>query len=119
MGILKIKLAGIYKITHSSGYYYIGKSVDIFSRWQSHYTSLKLKKHSSPSFLKLWNNSKIEDWTFEIIFYISKNDFKNNTSLKGKPLDKAFDKYLLAMEKTFMKKYSVNFALNKMNKSFS
>jgi len=116
---MKIPLAGIYKITHKSGYFYIGKSVDIFSRWSSHYTILKQTKHHSPAFQKLYSNSKVTDWTFEVLFTLSKTELKDKTGLKGAKLDRIFNSVLLSCEKDIMKRYSVKLALNKQNKSFS
>ena len=112
-------MAGIYKIEHISGYYYIGMSVDIFSRWSSHYTSIKMLTHSSTSFMDLWNSTKIVDWNFSIIEQVSLTKHKRDTSLKGKSLENSFRKLLLDKEKEQMKLYSINFSLNKSNKHFS
>ena len=123
----KIKLAAIYKIEHISGYYYIGMSVDVFSRWESHYTSIKTGSHSSPAFQKLWESTKPEEWSFTILEYISKTDFKKSIKLKKDPqlkvteksIDYLFRHELLIKEREWMNKYSRNFALNKDNKYFS
>lgn len=119
--IPKIKLAGIYLIVHKeSGMFYLGKSVDIFSRWSSHYTSLRFNKHSSKKFQQLWNKTKIEDWEWKIINYQSITEFKkNNPELKNKLVDKSFSKHLLQVEKMEMKNYSINLSLNSDNKHFS
>ena len=116
---IKIKLASIYKIEHISGYYYIGMSIDTFSRFSSHYTDIKMLNHSSISFQNLFNSTRIEDWTFSILEYISLTDHRLQTKLKGKPLQDSFRKLLLKKEKEWMKKHSINFCLNKNNKSFS
>jgi len=114
----KIKLASIYKIENNSGYYYIGMSIDTFSRWQNHYTDLKLNKHSSTDLKNLFKDTRIEDWTFSILEYISLTDHRLETKLKGKELEKSFRRNLLKREKFWMSQYSINFSLNKMNKNF-
>ena len=115
----QIKMAGIYLITHKSGYYYLGLSKDIFNRWQSHYTNIKLKKHSSTEFQSLWINSKPSDWSFSILEYVSITEYKKQSQMKGKSLETAFRRHLLKLEKEWMSKYSINWALNKDKKHFS
>lgn len=110
--MIKIKCGGIYKIEHNE-YYYIGKSRDIFSRFQSHYTSLYLKKSSSPKFQELFNNINISEWEFKILEYVSFTEFKSQTQSKGTKLIKEYDKYLFSREKYWMNQYSINFCLNK------
>lgn len=116
--MFKIKCGGIYIIS-CNGYYYIGMSVDIFSRFGSHYTQLKMNKHSSKKFQTLFNNTKIEEWTFGILEYISLTEFKGRTGLKGKALENGYRKFLLIKEKEWMSKYSINYSLNENNKNFS
>lgn len=115
----QIKLAGIYKIEHITGYYYIGLSVDIFNRWSSHYTNIKNLKHSSTEFQTLWVNSKPSDWSFSILEYVSITEYKKQSQKRGKSLDADFRKYLLKLEKQWMFKYSINYCLNKDKKHFS
>lgn len=115
----KVKLASIYKIEHKSGYYYIGCSNDSFSRWSSHYTSLRLKNHSSIDLQNLFNITNIEDWTFSILEYVSITEHRLETGLKGKSLIDSFRRLLLKKEKYWMSQYSINFALNKNKKYFS
>lgn len=117
--MFKIKLAGIYKIEHISGYYYIGKSVDVFSRFSSHYTQLKVSKHSSPKFNELWNLTSINEWSFSILEYVSLSQFKEENNIKGKLLTKTFNTYLLQREKHWMSLYSINYCLNKIDRYFS
>ena len=115
-----IKLAGIYKIENiNTGFYYIGMSVDIFSRWGSHYTSIKNKKHSSPLFTTHWLETEPQDWRFSILEYVSITEYKKEHQIKGKALEASFRKHLLAREKNHMSQYSINWALNKNNKHFS
>ena len=111
-------MAGIYKIEHISGYYYVGYSKSIFERWSSHYTSIKTNKHSSPEFQSLWLKTKPSEWSFSILEYISITDYKNLSQMKGKSLETGFRKLLLTKEKEWMKKYSINFSLNKDKKHF-
>lgn len=115
----QIKMAGIYKIEHISGYYYIGLSKDIFNRWQSHYTNIKLKKHSSLDFQNLWLNTKPFEWSFSILEYTSITEYKKQSQMKGKSLETTFRKLLIQKEKEWMSKHSINFALNANKKHFS
>jgi predicted GIY-YIG superfamily endonuclease len=118
--MIKIKCAGIYLITYKpTGHFYLGCSVSIFDRYSSHYTDIKMKKHSSTKFMDLFNSTKPEDWKWEIIDYISKSDFKREFGLKGKELDNQFRKHLLKREKYQMGLYSINLSLNKNNKNFT
>lgn len=113
-------MAGIYKIEHRSGFYYIGKSSDIFSRWGSHYSTMKIGKHSSPSLMNLWNSTEPTEWTFSILEYHSITEFKiAHPDLKGAELKKQFNRHQLAREKVIMKQHSINYSLNKDNKHFS
>lgn len=99
--------------------YYIGMSVDIFGRWGSHYSDIKMSKHSSPKLVKLWNSSQITDWEFKILEVISKTDYKKQTGFKGKKFNDSFRTLLLNKEREHMKLYSATYALNKDNKYFS
>lgn len=116
--MFKIKLASIYIISCGE-YYYLGYSTDTFSRWQSHYTQLKNKKHSSTNFQKLWDKTTPEQWDFRILEYVSLTQFKKEYNLKGKELDAKFRTLMLKKEKEWMSKYSITFCLNKANKYFS
>ena len=116
--MIKIKLAAIYKIEHISGYYYLGMTKDFFNRMQSHYTDIKMNRHSSTDFQNLFNSTRIEDWTFSILEYISTTNLKAQTKLKGKLFDTYLRGYLLQREKFHMSQHSINFALNKNKKHF-
>lgn len=109
----KIKLAGIYKIEIGE-YYYIGMSVDIFSRWSSHWTDYRTGNHVS-----LKTSIPVEEWKFSVLEKISLTDFKNSSGLKGKQLEDGFRNLLLKKEKEWMGKFSRNFALNKNSRYFS
>jgi len=122
----KIKVSGIYQIYNRiTEEYYIGYSLDILgSRWSAHYQDIVLGKHTSFK----CENFKIEDWDFRILEKVSKTEFKeelrNRLKEEGiKYSDKLFEnefrKLLLKKEKEWMSKYSVNFAINKNNKSFA
>lgn len=117
--MIKIKLGGIYKIEHISGYYYIGMSVDIFSRWSNHYTDIITGKHSSTELKELWLKTKPSEWTFSILEYVSITEYKKISQMKGKSLENGFRTFLLKKEKEWMSKYSVNFSLNKNKRYFS
>lgn len=116
--MFKVKMAAIYKIS-CNDYYYIGYSTDTYGRWQNHYTDLKNKKHSSTEFQKLWDITTPEDWTWQILEYVSITNFKKESNLKGKQLELKFRQHLLKLEKKYMSEYSINFCLNKDNKHFS
>jgi len=118
--MLRKKLAGIYKITHTpTEQYYIGMSVDIFNRWASHYTDIKISRHSSTALLELWNESTPTEWKWEILEHVSLSQFKQERKLKGKALEQAFRNHLLTLEKKWMKLHSSTFSLNKNKKHFS
>jgi hypothetical protein len=95
-------------------YYYIGMSVDIFSRWGSHWTDYRMGKHSS-----IKTSTPVEEWQFSILEKVSLTEFKKESGLKGKKLEDGFRSLLLKKEKEWMKKFSKNFALNANNRSFS
>ncbi len=115
----KIKLGGIYGIFHKeTGQYYIGSSVDIFSRWQNHYTLLITGKHHSPELQELFNQSTINDFEFIVLKYISRTELRNK-GLKGKLLEDSYRKLLLLEERNVMKVWSINLCLNKNKKYFS
>lgn len=115
-----VKMSGIYKITHKpSGMCYIGKSVDIFSRWSSHYTHIKTNKHSSPLFTFYWQRSKPSDWVFSILEIVDFEEYKRKNHLPSEFLQKSFDYYLIDLEKKYMSEHSRNFALNQDVKYFS
>lgn len=113
----KIKLATIYKIQIDE-YYYLGCSIDSFSRWQSHYTLLKMNKHHSPLLQKKFNELGVTSLTFSILEYISLTEYKKVSQIKGNALKIAFKRYILQREKYWMSKYSKNFCLNNDDKNF-
>lgn len=113
-----IKLIGIYKIEHKSGYYYIGMSKDMFNRWQNHFSQLKKHTHSSTKFQDLFDISIIEDWTFSVLYRLSRTEVRKKSGLKGNELEKLINKLLLQLEKEYMSKYNVGNSLNKSNKNF-
>jgi hypothetical protein len=120
INMFKRKLAGIYQIYNKiTEQYYIGMSTDIFGRWGSHYSDIKMTKHTSIKLVDLWNSSPITDWEFKILEIVSKTSHREETGLKGKALDSSFRKLLLKKEKEHMKQWSVTYALNKDNKWFS
>jgi hypothetical protein len=94
-------------------------SVSIFTRWQSHFTNLSNKTHSSTKFLDLWSITNPNEWTWQIIEVLSITDFKEKTNLKGKSLQTAFRKHLLLLERNWMSKHSRTYCLNKDDKYFS
>lgn len=115
--MLRVKVSGIYKISISD-YYYIGMSVDVFGRWQSHLTDLYLKRHSSKKLQSIFDDNSITDFRFEVLEHISKTKTKQECKLKGKAFDSHFRTLLLQKEKEHMRTYSVSYALNQDNKHF-
>jgi hypothetical protein len=114
------KIGGIYKITHlPTEQYYIGMSVSIFARWQSHFTSLSNHTHSSTKFRELWNSTNPNEWQFQILEILPLGQFKTDTSLKGKALEKAYRQFLLRTERKWMSSHSKTYALNKDDKYFT
>lgn len=113
------KVGGIYKITHlPTEQYYIGMSVSIFNRWQSHYTSLDKGTHSSPRFMELFNSTNLNEWQFQILEIFPLTQFKQESKLKGKSLEKGYRQLLLRMERKWMALHSRTYALNKDDKYF-
>lgn len=115
----RVKLGGIYQIIHDSGYYYIGSSNDIPTRWGSHVTLLKQGTHHSPEFQRMWNESTPEEWVFRILKYISKTELRKQCKLKGIQFESHFRTRLLQEEKRIMKEWSINYCLNKNKTNFS
>ena len=115
----RIKLSGIYKITHiPTEQYYIGMSVDIYGRWSSHYSDIKLSKHTSVEFSKLFLTTPITDWKWEILEVVSKTELKKELKLKGKQFDNKLRTILLQKERIHMGKHSITFSLNKDKKYY-
>ena len=119
MGYIKIKLSGIYKIEHiDSGMVYIGKSLDIFSRWSSHYTNIKFQKHTSILLQQYLTEYPLESFSFMVLEYVSKTEYKKQSKLKGKAFNKQFNTYLHSRERYWMSQYDIKLSLNKNNKQF-
>lgn len=116
---MKIRLSGIYLIKNiEEDLFYIGLSTDIFSRWSTHYTHLKINKHSSSEFQSLFNRSNLTDWTFSILEVSSETEFRKKSGLKGMALKKAFRDYLVSRERFWMSQYEKSKSLNADNKFF-
>ena len=115
--MFKVKLSGIYIIEHVSGFYYIGMSNDMFSRWQSHVTSIRTGGHSSTKFQALFLSTDITEWSFKVLESHSFTRWKKDNGVKDAV--KTFRRHLLDREKVVMSKYSVDYALNKDVKHFS
>ena len=116
--MIKVKAAGIY-IIEIGEYYYIGKSVDLFSRWQSHYTQLKLQTHHARELQDMFNQIGLTGTTFRVLEYVSLTEFKRNHQFKGKDLKLQFSRHLDRAERGWMKTHSINFSLNTDKKYFS
>lgn len=113
----KVKISGIYKISIGD-YYYVGKSVSMFERWCNHITLLVMGKHHSPELQETFNRDGLTPFKFEILEVVSLSVFKKESGLKGKVLEKEFNRLLLNKEKEWMSLHSINFCLNKDKKYF-
>ena len=91
----RIKLAGIYIIE------IVGKSVDVFSRWQSHYTLLKQGNHHSKELQSMFSRVGVVGTTFRVLDYISITEFKKSHQFKGKELKLQFSRHLDRAEREY------------------
>lgn len=67
--------AGIYKITNvKTGQMYIGQSVTIKTRWRQHKNALTKGIHYNPFLQNSWNKHGEENFVFELIEKINRND---------------------------------------------
>ena len=72
--INKNKICGIYCISNSK-YFYIGQSIDIRRRWQSHKSSLKSGKHHKKYCQRVYNKyNKIDPFIYEIVLECKSQD---------------------------------------------
>jgi predicted GIY-YIG superfamily endonuclease len=114
-----IKVSGVYIITHEpTGMCYIGESVDIFGRWGSHNTNLRLNRHSSVAFQALWDSTNASEWTWRILEIVSKTEQRIKSGLKGAKFTLAFKRHLRYVESKWMSMCSIEYALNQNKKSF-
>lgn len=75
---MKIK-SGIYKITNiANGKIYIGSSVNILNRKNTHFSLLRKNKHYNKHLQNSWNKHGERNFKFEILEYVS---FKNRKEL--------------------------------------
>lgn len=70
------KHAGIYLIELNNSCY-IGQSVDIFNRWNTHLTQLFSEKHHNKYLLELFINNNYRDITFRILKLCSNKQLDN------------------------------------------
>mgnify|MGYP003676449935 CR=1 FL=1 len=114
------KLSGVYCITSIDGFYYIGYSTNVFSRFSGHYNMLITGKHHSSKFQEHYNNlPSMQFWTLHILVEYSIEEFKASTGYKGKQLKRQFRRHLNSLEKEEMSKCHIDLALNSQNKHFS
>lgn len=60
--------AGIYLIRHKpSGMLYVGQANDVIKRWGEHKKQLNAGIHHNKRLQKLWRNSGVDDFEFEIV----------------------------------------------------
>jgi hypothetical protein len=113
-------LSGIYILEHTpTGMCYVGESIDVFSRWSSHYTQLKIGRHSSKLFQELWGKTRPEEWSWRLLEVISKTESKERSGLKGRSFETFFKRELRSREKHWMGLCSKGYALNQNQKHFA
>lgn len=79
---------GVYKITNNtSGKYYIGSSVNIQNRWNSHKSDLRKQKHGNDKLQKSFNKHVEEVFSFEILEICSPEEVR---VIEQRYLDEAF-----------------------------
>lgn len=88
-----MKLIGIYKITSPSGKIYIGQSIDILSRWESHRRTMSNGKTYLVNSFKKYG---FDNHTFEIILQCDREE-----------LDK-LEKFYIDVYNTFNTKHGLN-----------
>ena len=70
----RIRLTGIYCITcTSNNKKYIGSSIDLTIRWNSHITSLMFNKHSNKNLQADFNKFGLSNFSFTILVVASKS----------------------------------------------
>jgi group I intron endonuclease len=70
----RIRLTGIYCITCiCNNKKYIGSSIDLTIRWNSHITSLMFNKHSNKGLQADFNKFGLVNFTFNILVVANKN----------------------------------------------
>lgn len=65
---------GVYKITSPTGKFYVGSSVDLLKRKNTHFSHLKNGKHHNINLQRAFKKYGVENLKFEIILYCSKNN---------------------------------------------
>lgn len=74
---MKVK-CGIYKIENlKNGKVYIGKSVNIFSRWKSHLFSLDNGSHYNINLQTDFSKYGVENFTFQVLEFTNKDNLDN------------------------------------------
>lgn len=67
--------SGVYKILNTTNKkFYIGSSIDVYSRIIRHKVSLRKGSHHSKHLQKSWNKYKEDSFSFEVLEYCSPND---------------------------------------------
>lgn len=80
------KLSGIYEIIcNATDAHYVGRSIDIYSRWKRHLEDLRAKKHHSDYLQRAWNKYGEKKFKFKIIELVipSKLKQRENFYLKN------------------------------------
>ena len=70
----RVKLIGIYSITCiANNKKYIGSSIDIFSRWNTHTICLIINKHGNKKLQDDFNKFGLVNFTFTIVIVANRN----------------------------------------------
>lgn len=65
---MRTRITGIYKITNQTNdKVYVGKSVDVLTRWKQHQDSLMKQQHFNQHLQNSWNNHGEESFKFEVL----------------------------------------------------
>ena len=71
-----LKKSGIYKITSPSGRFYIGSTVDLYSRWCGHRGSLRRGNHHCSALQRAANKYGVDALMFEIMALVERTDLR-------------------------------------------
>lgn len=78
------KICGVYKILNKVNFkFYIGSSVDIYKRWETHRLGLNSNSHQNEYLQNSWNKYKEENFEFLILESIQVKEYNDVDKLKN------------------------------------
>jgi group I intron endonuclease len=91
-------ICGIYKISSicKPSRFYIGSSVDVYHRWIEHKSNLSRGKHHSPKIQNHYNKYGVNDLSFEVIEYCTRNNLLEREQYYLDTLNPWFNTYPIA-----------------------